>query len=91
MNWFPPDQFPVSTEVAEMCKLYTCLQSGMRDADSPVVKIGQISAPILKAMVQFMYGRLVEVPDSMSLLLMVAADAHQVCYRLHVGPKLVLP
>lgn len=63
----------------------------MRDAHSPVVKIGQISGPILKALVQSMYGRLVEIPERILLPLLVAADAHQVCYRLHARPKLVLP
>lgn len=51
----------------------------MRDAKSSVVKIGQITAPILKAMLQFMYGDLQVITQSMLVPLFIAADAHQVC------------
>ncbi len=43
-----------------------------------MVRIGQIKAPILEAMVRFMYGDLVEIPDNILVPLTVAADAHQV-------------
>ena len=54
------------------------MQSGMRETKSQVVRIGQISAPVLQALVRFMYGDLVIIPHKMLVPLMVAADAHQV-------------
>ncbi|KAL3139584.1 hypothetical protein ABBQ38_003903 [Trebouxia sp. C0009 RCD-2024] len=53
-------------------------ESGMQETTSQVVKIGQISASVLQAMVRFMYGDLVDIPHKMLVPLAVAADAHQV-------------
>ena len=51
----------------------------MRDANSKVVKIGEVAAPVLKSMVRFRCGDLQQISQSMLAPLFVAADAHQVC------------
>ena len=59
----------------------------MRDANRPVVKICQIEAAVLLAMVRFMYGRLDKIPSNMLVPVFIAADAQWVNQKLCVLGK----
>lgn len=56
------------------------LQAGTKESTAHEVELGQTEGPVLKALIEFMYGRLSDVPSGILLPLFVAADAHQVCF-----------
>lgn len=54
------------------------LQSGMQESTASEVTMADMTGPVLKDFVSFMYGKLQNIPKDQVLPLCLAADAHQV-------------